>query len=226
MDPAAQSALLSSGDRYLGPAVVTQAGSPDGWVLVRLGVSGPGPVRRARLAIPNPAELVVRQEVLVVAGSGGELYVIGVLSRPDSSPAGPERVYSARRELLFEYDPVAEKARVNIARGSLELATQDGDICLDSARSVRIKGRAIDMCGSDLTVRTSRTRLITDRLETFAKTVVEKARNVYRTVTQLAQTRSGRMRTLVDETYQLKSKKAYLKSEEDFKVKGEKIHLG
>jgi len=226
MDPAIQSVVLSSGDRYLGPAVVTQAGSPDGWVLVRLGVSGPGPVRRARLAIPNPADLAVRQEVLVVAGSQSELYVIGVLTQPDASRAEPERVYSAHRELLFEYDPAAGKTRVNIARGSLELATQDGDICLDSARSVRIKGRAIDMCANDLTVRTARTRWITDRLETFAKTMVEKARNVYRTVSQLVQTRSGRMRTLVDDTYQLKSKRAYLKSQEDFKVKGEKIHLG
>ena len=64
------------------------------------------------------------------------------------------------------------------------------------------------------------------RLETVTKTLIEKAKNIYRTVEGLTQTRARRVRTLVDETYHLQSKTAMLKSEEDFKVNGERIHLG
>ena len=67
---------------------------------------------------------------------------------------------------------------------------------------------------------------IMERLDSAAGTVIEKMKNVYKTVEGLTQMRTGRMRTLVDETYQFKSKKAFLKTEEDFKVKGEKIYLG
>ena len=75
-------------------------------------------------------------------------------------------------------------------------------------------------------MKAAKARWIVDRLETLAGTVVEKAKNAYRTVERLAQLKTGRMRTLVDETYQFKSKKAFLKSEDDFKIKGDKIHLG
>ena len=136
------------------------------------------------------------------------------------------QVYSARKELIFEYDPAGEKARVNIARGCLELSTEDGDIDLRSARNVLISGHTLEMEGQELNVKAASSRWIVDRMETMAGTLVEKARNAYRTVEQLTQLRTGRMRTLVDQTFQFKSLKAFLKSEEDFKIKGEKIHLG
>jgi hypothetical protein len=65
-----------------------------------------------------------------------------------------------------------------------------------------------------------------DRLETAASTVIARAKNVFQTVEQLSQVKAGRMRTLVDKTFHFKSKRAYLKSEEDYKIKAEKIHLG
>ena len=56
-------------------------------------------------------------------------------------------------------------------------------------------------------------RLIFGKLETVANCVVEKAKNVYRTVTGLTQLRTGRMRTKVDATWHFKSNKAYLKAD-------------
>ena len=38
--------------------------------------------------------------------------------------------------------------------------------------------------------------------------------------------RTGRLRTLVDSTFHFKARKAFLKSEQDFKIKAEKIDLG
>ncbi|MFH1844617.1 MAG: DUF3540 domain-containing protein, partial [bacterium] len=69
-------------------------------------------------------------------------------------------------------------------------------------------------------------RLFTDRVERISKTVIEKACNVYRTVEQLTQLRTGRLRTLVETSYHFKSRKAYMKSEKSFNIDGEKINLG
>jgi hypothetical protein len=69
-------------------------------------------------------------------------------------------------------------------------------------------------------------QLIAGKLTTIAKSITEKAKNVYRTVEQLTQLRTGRMRTLVGSTFHLKAKKTYMKAEEDFKINADKIHLG
>jgi len=69
-------------------------------------------------------------------------------------------------------------------------------------------------------------QLITDMLTVVANSITEKAKNVYRSVEQLTQLKAGRMRTLIEETIHTKSKKTFIKTEEDFKVKSNKIHLG
>ncbi len=69
-------------------------------------------------------------------------------------------------------------------------------------------------------------KLISGKVETLANDIIEKAKTVYRTVEGLTQLRTGRMRTMVEASYHLKAKKTFLKAEEDFKVKAEKIHLG
>lgn len=70
------------------------------------------------------------------------------------------------------------------------------------------------------------TELIAGKLTTIAKSITQKAINVYKTVEQLSQLRTGRMRTLVGSTFHLKAKKSYMKAEEDFKINADKIHLG
>jgi hypothetical protein len=69
-------------------------------------------------------------------------------------------------------------------------------------------------------------KLIVDRFEAVLQILTEKAKNVFRSVEQLAQIRAGRIRTLVASTYFFKARKAFLKSDEDYKIKAEKIHLG
>ncbi|MFC1889793.1 DUF3540 domain-containing protein [Thermodesulfobacteriota bacterium] len=68
--------------------------------------------------------------------------------------------------------------------------------------------------------------LIMEKVETFARVVIGKAGNVYKTVEGLTQLKTGRMRTLVETSFHLKGKKAFMKAEKDFKINGEKIHLG
>ena len=80
--------------------------------------------------------------------------------------------------------------------------------------------------GKKFSAKVEFSKLVIGRMETVARTVIQKAKNVYETVEQLSQLKTGRLRTLVQSTYHLKSKKSFLKSEQDFKVRAEKIHLG
>jgi hypothetical protein len=69
-------------------------------------------------------------------------------------------------------------------------------------------------------------RLIVDKLETTASSIIEKTKNAYRTTENLNQVKAGRMRMLIHSTFHLGSRSSIIKAKEDVKVKGEKIHLG
>lgn len=159
------------------------------------------------------------------------------------------RVFSQRNELVFEYDPAQGNARINVEKGNLEFTAQNGNIVFASGREVLFHGQSVGISGvsevrletapaiggtgsavtllperADLTSRDL--RLTAERIETAAHSIVEKAKNVYRTVEHLTQLRTGRLRTLVSSTFHFKSRKAFLKAEQDYKIKAEKIHLG
>jgi hypothetical protein len=80
--------------------------------------------------------------------------------------------------------------------------------------------------GKRLTASIEGVELAMKRIESVAETVIQKAQHVYSRVDGLSQLVAGRARTLIQGAYQLKSKDAYLKAEKDFKVNGDKIHLG
>jgi hypothetical protein len=248
MKSIARALTLNSGKLRFSPAVVIEDEQDDGTVRVRLNGPGPLPIISARVALPRAGRLTANDRVLIAGDPAEELYVIGLIGSLQPQTERPTvlrtnngayalisgseheadrlQVYSPRNELIFEYDPVHEKARVNVTKGCLELSTEEGDIELRSAQTIRIGGKAIEMNGNALTIKADSARWMVSRLETVVETLVEKARSTYRTVEKLAQLRTGRMRTLVDQTFQFKSRKAFLKSEEDFKIKGKRIHLG
>ena len=289
---------LISKSTYFGLAEVRETTEDDGSVYLRLVDLSGQPVVRARLAIPNDQELVSGDEALVAGEDLENLYVIGLLTQKRTPTitskrltlangacaaieGSPEsqilRIFSKRKELLFEYDPNAEKARVTIESGDIEFATRDGNIKFDAAGTLQLDGQKIEMAsrsaiqlavkdaiglarsafslglhkmkfsspklgittplgefnlketrytGKKFYGKIAYTQLLLGKLETVAKSIFEKAKNVYKTVEQLSQLKTGRMRTLVDSTYYIKTKKSVLKSEEDFKVKANKIHLG
>ena len=234
-----------NGVPYFGSAKVVESDSDT--VKVRMQLMGSERMVSARIAVQHSAPIGINDEVLIAGSNLNEMFVIGIIS--SSSPASKKtlktangayaslshsassqeskiQVYSPRNELLFEYDPINEQAKVNVSKGNLELCTEDGDIRLNSANSVQINSYSIEMNSQRLKAKVGYAKFVFDRLETVVDTLVEQAKNVYRTVAQLTQLRTGRMRTLVDETYQFKADKVFMKSEDDFKIKGEKIHLG
>jgi hypothetical protein len=107
------------------------------------------------------------------------------------------------------------------------------------ARAARIEGPVVEVDATRADVSVAQARLVAKAVattadqvktvagivETQADRIVERARNVYRDVAELAQTRAGQLRLFARETIQLLGRRAHVKAKEDVKVKGEKIYL-
>jgi hypothetical protein len=106
--------------------------------------------------------------------------------------------------------------RLQTISPELKVAAQQADIRIKDA----------EYRGEDLSAEVGAVKMTARRIEVLAECVIEKAKNVYRTVEELLQSRAGRMRTLVRGFCHLKARKAFFKTDEEFKVDGEKIHLG
>ncbi len=284
--------------RYLGPARVLEVDDTGRRARLRLtGYPQEGNVW-ARIAISGRYALKCGDLALVVGEEMTDLYLIGILNGETASDAPGRRialsggaqavaagqpkeqtlkVFSPKRELLFEYDEKNGRARVNMEAGDIEFVTQNGNITFATNKEIMFHGRSIGMTGakgiclgvmdtlgklrSALTLQAGTAKVSSpevgiearrgvfqvedmrytgqkllskiglaklkiDRLESAAATVIARAKNVYQTVEQLSQVRAGRMRTMVARTFHFKSKKAFVKAEEDYKIKAEKIHLG
>ena len=82
------------------------------------------------------------------------------------------------------------------------------------------------LSGESLTARVGIFHLLCHRFEMLTETLIEKAKNAYRSAEQLSQTQAGRLRTIVRDLCYVKARKAIFKADEDFKVDGDKIHIG
>ncbi len=158
------------------------------------------------------------------------------------------QVFSKDGGIVFEYDTQTGRYRLHVPHGDLEVSTGTGDILFNAAKNIRFAApesvifdsNGIGMnaqngnfriektafTGTEFTGSIRKAKLMMERMESIAETVIDKAKNIYQTVEELMQTRTGRMRTLINTSWHCKSKKAFLKSEDDFKIKGEKIYLG
>lgn len=95
-----------------------------------------------------------------------------------------------------------------------------------AARDVTLRAEETRLTGRSLLAEIASLRLVAGRVETIARTVVERTRNLYRAVEELLETRAGRVRSVVDGTYHLKARDAVVRAERDVDVDGEKIRLG
>jgi hypothetical protein len=102
-----------------------------------------------------------------------------------------------------------DAGRVHVRTGEAEI---DAGVVRTVARAIATKAERI--------------ALEAERYELAAERLVEKSRDAFREVADLAETRVGRARTLVATVFSLSSKRTVLKSEEDTSVDGRKILLG
>lgn len=80
--------------------------------------------------------------------------------------------------------------------------------------------------GKRFSTRVGHLKIVADKMESAANSVVEKIRDMFKTIENLYQLKAKRKRMLIETTYHAKAENIIFKSEEDFKVKGDQIHLG
>ena len=148
--------------------------------------------------------------------------------------------FVAGKDILLNGQTVGITSRTGIVMGILDklgklksaFTLKENTLQLNS-NEVSIEAQKGDIEISETTITSKKltanintSKLTVNRMETIAQTIISRAKNIYNTVEQLSQLKTGRMRTLVENTFHLRSKKTMLKSEDDFKVRAEKIHLG
>lgn len=116
------------------------------------------------------------------------------------------------------------------SESSLSIGTHQTKVHCPELRVTATKGNLfleeLIITGKNFLSTMARATMQVDTLETRALSIITKARNIYQSVENLSQLKTGRLKTLIKSTYHLKSKNTVLKSEEDFKIKAEKINLG
>lgn len=112
----------------------------------------------------------------------------------------------------------------------LELGTRKielkGEDFVASARRAELDIEKAEVRGRRFTTTVDKLKVIAKRSESIAETVVERAKNAYRTVSELNQLDAGRFRTRVKDLYQLRSKNAVVNARESVAIDAEKINLG
>ena len=80
--------------------------------------------------------------------------------------------------------------------------------------------------GARIDATLERMKLVGERVEASIETVITRARNVYQSVRELSQLRTGRLRTVAEEGAHLHAGKLDLRARADVSIDGERIHLG
>jgi hypothetical protein len=98
----------------------------------------------------------------------------------------------------------------------VELSARHGDVKVSSAA----------VSGEQISVEAEQYQLKAVRVETMAETIIERSGSVYRTVRDLLQLQTGRLRTYVAGLSHFRSKRAWFSAEETMHIDGEKVQLG
>lgn len=198
----------------------------------------------ALLADPTPRLRPVDEAEARIEADGGASASI------ERDPRGQQHLLlrDAEARPLFAYEPGSGRCTLYAPEGDLELKAPSGRLTLDGEQGLalrsgaeleltaeRLHARALEaeveltdarVSANALTTTFRRVRQQIDLLETNAGRIVERARESYREVEGLAQTRADHIRQVAARTYRVIGQRTMLKARDDLKLKGEKIHLG
>ncbi len=233
--------------------LVAGSGSEDFYVIGLLGAPRATPEPEHELTLPNGmrAESPDGESLSVYAADGRELFrhdgasghnrvqlpegdVEFVAQSGSIDFVANEKIRFTSREAieLSSLTGVRIAAHDALAKVTSLLSFTPRKIGLDSedldlhARKAKLSIDVAHYRGQRLEATLQQIKSVAKRSEVLAETLIEKAKNTYRSVEALSQLTAGRVRTVVEGAYQLRSKDAFLKADEDFKIDGEKIHLG
>lgn len=154
-------------------------------------------------------------------------------------PQGSVKFCSAR-EIRFRSESIEMTSRRGIRLAIVDVVGKALSAVTLQPRGLKLSGPALDVAagraevhvqeakcmGKRFLARFGFAQLVLGKLESLSDSIVEKAKNVYRTVEELTQLKTGRLRTVVESSSHFKANQAYFKTTEDFNVDGEKINLG
>jgi hypothetical protein len=142
------------------------------------------------------------------------------------------RVVDAEGRLLFEHNTATRVTVIEAPDGDLELRAPRGKVRIVAAEGFELETPSVSakvgearIEGRSLSTTFERVKSFAGVLETRADRILERARNVYREVEELSQTRAGRLRLVAEKTVSLLGQRAVVKAKEDVKIKGDKVYL-
>ena len=126
-------------------------------------------------------------------------------------------------------------AEIAAPSGDLVLSSPNGRVVLRSGVDVEIDatrdvvqraGRDVTTVARSIASRAEHIALSAEKYELVASRLFEKTRDAFRDVTDLAQTRVGRARTIVSSLFTLQARRTVMTSKEETSIDGRKILLG
>ncbi|HEY4122788.1 MAG TPA: DUF3540 domain-containing protein [Byssovorax sp.] len=202
--------------------------------------------RRRALELEDGAVATIEDGALELRDKGGRLLVRYANGSAEiAAPSGDLVLSSASGRVVLQsaLDVEVNAARdiVHRAARSVDLAAGDGppQLHIEPQKTVlktpRVRadvGEAELVAGVVATaaraIATTATTIAVraDKYELVATRLVEKTKDAFRDVTDLAQTRVGRARTLVSTIFSLRARRTVVASDEDTSIDGRKILLG
>jgi hypothetical protein len=181
-------------------------------------------------AMGNTSLPSIGDNVLVAGECIEKGFVIGVFPKANTQT----------KTFTIESDIQTGKTTLTLPEGDLDICSKQGSIHLQAAESITLNGStfALDVAkgeikmaeasyeGLHLSATIERTKLFLGKINTTVGRLIERAKNVYRRVDNLNQVQAGRMRTIVDGSYHLKSERIIEKAEKEVRIDGKKINLG
>lgn len=142
------------------------------------------------------------------------------------------RVVDADGRLLFEHNTGTRVTVIVAPEGDLELRAPRGRVKIVAAQGFELETPSVHarvgearVEGRTLSTTFDRMKTLVGVLETRAGRILERAKNTYREVEELSQTRAGRLRLVADKTASMLGQRAVIKAREDVKIKGDKVYL-
>jgi hypothetical protein len=153
------------------------------------------------------------RRMLMIALPDENIWAHNAVSFPYQAEMGDKVLAIGRGDAFYIIGVLEGRGKsIFTAPGDLEIRTPRGKIDLVSSEG--------------LNIRTSEMKVVSKSIEFVASSILEKYENAKRWVRQAFHLRAGSARTVVESTYKLRAERIVEKAKGEFKVDGEKIHLG
>lgn len=156
-------------------------------------------------------------ELVVPAGA------LRVQARDGVAIESPEEVALRGRSVRATASPgTPAEASLRLEPGEVSIV---GSVLTAAADRAEVLAKRAGLHAHQVETHAKRARHAVDVLEVRAGRIVERAKDVYREVERLSQTRAGRLKLVARTAAQLVGENTLLKARDRMKVKGERIHL-